>query len=100
MAPPQRPRKTWRTWLRSVARGKCTAAALLAAGLIAAPGFDPLVLGIAMSGVVVFAIQRAWDYTIPAMMNPVRRIARMRHSPGPAAASPTKWSTAIPPATA
>jgi Undecaprenyl-phosphate glucose phosphotransferase len=51
-------------------------AAVAAAAFIAAPGLDPLLLGAAMSGVVLFAIQRSWAYTVAALADPVRQVAR------------------------
>jgi Undecaprenyl-phosphate glucose phosphotransferase len=51
-------------------------AAVAAAAFVAAPGLDPLLMGAAMSGSVLFAIQRSWAYTIPAMADPVRQVAR------------------------
>jgi Undecaprenyl-phosphate glucose phosphotransferase len=50
---------------------------LLAAAIIAAPGVDALFLAIGMSAAVLFAIQRSWAYTIAALGNPVRQIARV-----------------------
>jgi Undecaprenyl-phosphate glucose phosphotransferase len=51
------------------------ACSLLSAGLNGAPGADPLLLGVGMSAVVLFAIQRSWAYTVAALGNPVRQIA-------------------------
>jgi Undecaprenyl-phosphate glucose phosphotransferase len=51
-------------------------AAVAAAAFVAAPGVDPLAFGAAMSAVTLFAIQRSWAYTIPAMADPVRQVAR------------------------
>jgi Undecaprenyl-phosphate glucose phosphotransferase len=50
--------------------------AFLASVLIATPGADPLMLGGVMSGLALFAIQHGWAYTVPALANPVRQIAR------------------------
>ncbi len=36
-----------------------------------------MVLGAAMSGVTLFAVQRAWAYTVAALAQPVRQIARV-----------------------
>jgi Undecaprenyl-phosphate glucose phosphotransferase len=52
------------------------AAALLAAGLFAAPGWSALLLGVGMSAIALFALQRAWVYTVAALSQPVRQIAR------------------------
>jgi Undecaprenyl-phosphate glucose phosphotransferase len=51
-------------------------AAILAAAF-APPGADPLLLGALMSGLALFAVQRAYAYTIPALANPVRQVARV-----------------------
>jgi Undecaprenyl-phosphate glucose phosphotransferase len=50
--------------------------AVAAAAFVAAPGLDPLLLGAAMSGIVLFAIQRSWAYTVSALGDPVRQVAR------------------------
>jgi Undecaprenyl-phosphate glucose phosphotransferase len=52
-------------------------AAFAAATFAAAPGADPLMLGVAMSGAVLFAVQRSWAYTVASLGNPVRQIARV-----------------------
>ncbi len=56
-------------------------AALFAAGYSAAhhsaPVASPFLLGVAMSGVVLFALQRAWAYTIPSLGDLVRQVARL-----------------------
>ncbi|MGL4242066.1 MAG: sugar transferase, partial [Beijerinckiaceae bacterium] len=52
------------------------AAALASAAFAASPGADPMLLGALMSGFVLFAIQRSWAYTVAALANPVRQIAR------------------------
>jgi Undecaprenyl-phosphate glucose phosphotransferase len=51
-------------------------AAVAAAAFAAAPGVDPLLLGAGMSAAVLFAIQRSFAYTVAALGNPVRQIAR------------------------
>jgi Undecaprenyl-phosphate glucose phosphotransferase len=53
------------------------AAALAAAAFFGAPSLDPMVLGAAMSGITLFAIQRAWAYTVAALAQPVRQVARV-----------------------
>jgi Undecaprenyl-phosphate glucose phosphotransferase len=50
-------------------------AAVVAASFVP-PGLDPLMLGAAMSGAVLFAVQRSWAYTVAALCSPVRQIAR------------------------
>jgi Undecaprenyl-phosphate glucose phosphotransferase len=52
-------------------------ATALLAGAIAPPGSDALMLGVVMSGAALFAIQRSWAYTIPALASPVRQVARV-----------------------
>lgn len=56
-------------------------AALLAAGLlapaVAAPMPSPLLLGIAMSAAVMFALQRVWAYTVASLTNLIRQAARL-----------------------
>ncbi len=53
-------------------------AALVAAALSPAPiHVSPLFLGAAMSGAVLFALQRAWCYTIPSLAHLVRQTARL-----------------------
>jgi Undecaprenyl-phosphate glucose phosphotransferase len=52
------------------------ASAMLAAGLIAVPGWPVLFLGVGMSAIALFALQRAWVYTVAALSQPVRQIAR------------------------
>ncbi len=52
-------------------------AAFAAAAFAAAPGVDPLVLGAGMSGLVLFAIQRSWAYTVASLGAPVRQVARV-----------------------
>jgi Undecaprenyl-phosphate glucose phosphotransferase len=55
--------------------------ALCAAALLPAAAngmaWSPLVLGIVMSGAVLFALQRFWAYTIAALGHPVRQCARV-----------------------
>ncbi len=50
--------------------------AAFAAAFAASPGVEPLLLGGVMAGVVLFAAQRSWAYTVTAMADPVRQIAR------------------------
>ncbi len=53
-------------------------AALVAAALTPAPvHLSPLFLGAAMSGAVLFALQRAWCYTVPSLAHLVRQTARV-----------------------
>lgn len=53
--------------------------AALAAAVLAAspPGPDPVLLGVAMSGAALFAMQRSYAYTVAALANPVRQTARV-----------------------
>ncbi len=51
-------------------------AALAAAAFAAPPGPDPMLLGVAMSGLVLFAVQRSYAYTVAALGSAVRQIAR------------------------
>ncbi len=53
-------------------------AALAAAALSpSSTVFSPLFFGAAMSGVVLFALQKAWSYTIPALGHVVRQTAKV-----------------------
>ncbi len=52
--------------------------ALVAAALAPVPvHLSPLFLGAAMSGAVLFALQRAWCYTVPSLAHLVRQTARV-----------------------
>jgi Undecaprenyl-phosphate glucose phosphotransferase len=51
-------------------------ASLAAAAFAAPPGPDPMLLGVAMSGLVLFAVQRSFAYTVAALGSPVRQVAR------------------------
>ena len=52
--------------------------ALVAAILSPSPVYtSPLLIGAAMSGIVLFALQKTWSYTVPALAHVVRQTAKL-----------------------
>jgi Undecaprenyl-phosphate glucose phosphotransferase len=67
--------------------GAALLAASYSAASYAATVASPFLLGAGMAGIVLFALQRAWAYTIPSLGDLVRQIARLAAGLGAAFAA-------------